>query len=194
MRNLFLNNLDKYLQLCQDIKYTYGTTASSHSLLLDNPMLTVIAKHELLTGDNATSYPNQSISNQTSVNNTSERSSLPYIIGVIIAFLVILIGIILIVNREVCNQHRGYHQHRSPLASMISVGGVGGAAAATKIERLYNIRYFIGEVVLKGKRWLYLNFNDFEYISNDKYLYNSSRFPITLTSFTELTTDNTTTC
>nr|CAH8863040.1 unnamed protein product [Trichobilharzia regenti] len=131
MRNLFLNNLDKCLQLCQDIKYTYGTTANSHSLLLDNPMLTVIAKHELLTGDNATSYPNQSIINQTSVNNTNERSSLPYIIGVIIAFLVILIGIILIVNREVCNRHRGYHhQHRSLLASMISVGGVGGAAAA----------------------------------------------------------------
>ncbi|CAH8569127.1 unnamed protein product [Heterobilharzia americana] len=120
IRNLLLNNLIECLQLCKDINYTLHNNNGDN--VLHNSLLTVILSDHI----NYSIYLNRSIINQISITNSSERSSLPYIIGVIVAFLVILIGIVLIVNREVCNRHRGYQQRRSLLTSIIHGGG-GGA-------------------------------------------------------------------
>ncbi|VDP85739.1 unnamed protein product [Echinostoma caproni] len=52
----------------------------------------------------------------------NKRSSLPIIIGVIIAFLAILVGVVLLVNREICQKRGRYGSRFAPGGS--SIGGV----------------------------------------------------------------------
>ncbi|TNN05693.1 Acid sphingomyelinase-like phosphodiesterase 3b isoform 1 [Schistosoma japonicum] len=121
MRFLILSDLDRCLQLCKEIKYTQSNDGSG---TLQHPMFNTFNHGNM---NNSSTYLNRSIIDQTSTANYNERSSLPYIVGVIVAFLVVLVGIVLIVNREVCNRHRGYHQRRSLLSSVIN--GVNGTGA-----------------------------------------------------------------
>ncbi|CAH8617950.1 unnamed protein product [Schistosoma rodhaini] len=115
MRFLILSDLNKCLQLCKDIKYIQVN--DDHGL--QHPMFTPIHNNK------SSISLNDSIMNESSNVNSNERSSLPYIIGVIVAFLVVLVGIVLIVNREVCHRHRVvYHQHTSSLlANVIGMNG-----------------------------------------------------------------------
>ncbi|XP_018646226.1 LOW QUALITY PROTEIN: hypothetical protein Smp_133330 [Schistosoma mansoni] len=110
MRFLILSDLNKCLQLCKDIKYIQVN--DDHGL--QHPMFTPIHNNK------SSISLNDSIMNESSNVNSNERSSLPYIIGVIVAFLVVLVGIVLIVNREVCHRHRVvYHQHTSSLLANV---------------------------------------------------------------------------
>ncbi|KAK4468157.1 hypothetical protein MN116_008321, partial [Schistosoma mekongi] len=121
MRFLILSDLDRCLQLCKEIKYTQSNDRSG---TLQHPMFNTFNHGNM---NKSSIYLNRSIIDHTSTTNSNERSSLPYIVGVIVAFLVVLVGIVLIVNREVCNRHRGYHQRRSLLSSVINgVNGTGG--------------------------------------------------------------------
>ncbi|TGZ64287.1 hypothetical protein CRM22_006457 [Opisthorchis felineus] len=81
---------------------------------------------------------NNSVLDQASLNNTGEtnvnsHSSLPIIIGVIIAFLAILVGVVLIVNREIC-RHRGRHARR-----LAGPGGTIGGIVFTTVNGAYPI-------------------------------------------------------
>ncbi|KAG5454866.1 Acid sphingomyelinase-like phosphodiesterase 3b [Clonorchis sinensis] len=81
---------------------------------------------------------NNSVLDQASSNNTAEthvnaHSSLPIIIGVIIAFLAILVGVVLIVNREIC-RHRGRHARR-----LAGSGGTIGGIVFTTVNGAYPI-------------------------------------------------------
>ncbi|CAH8600939.1 unnamed protein product [Schistosoma curassoni] len=126
IRFLIISDLTNCLQLCKDIKYIQdnevvgngGDNSLQHPMFADADA----AVAPDYPNKNST-YLNHSINNQTSITNSNERSSLPYIIGVIVAFLVVLVGIVLIVNREVCNRHRVYHQRTSLLASVIGING-----------------------------------------------------------------------
>ncbi|CAL8083741.1 unnamed protein product [Calicophoron daubneyi] len=53
-------------------------------------------------------YPNRSEINATNGFFNTERNSLPIVIGVIIAFLGILVGVVLVVNREICRKRGRY--------------------------------------------------------------------------------------
>ncbi|CAH8601223.1 unnamed protein product [Schistosoma margrebowiei] len=122
MRFLIRSDLTKCLQLCKDIKYIQDNevVGNDDDNSLQHPMF---ADSAVNYRNRNSTYLNHSINNQTSITNFNERSSLPYIIGVIVAFLVVLVGIVLIVNREVCNRHRVYHQRTSLLASVIGING-----------------------------------------------------------------------
>ncbi|CAI2724584.1 unnamed protein product [Schistosoma spindalis] len=102
---LIISNLNKCLQLCKNIQeyIQENVVDGGDDNSLQHPMFTTAYY-------NNSTYLTHSIINETSITNSNERSSLPYIIGVIVAFLVVLIGIVLIVNREVCSRHRFYHQ------------------------------------------------------------------------------------
>ncbi|CAH8537345.1 unnamed protein product [Schistosoma turkestanicum] len=136
MRFLIFTDLDKCLELCKQlVVVTNGRGGDGGSDGLQHPMfMTGDANNHSTNKQPNTDFNHSSIDNETITVNPNERSSLPYIIGVIVAFLVVLVGVVLIVNREVCNRHRGaggYHQRRSLLASMIGYNGTNSTTTNT---------------------------------------------------------------
>ncbi|KAF5401907.1 Acid sphingomyelinase phosphodiesterase 3b [Paragonimus heterotremus] len=108
MRHLDLAELDTCLRECS----TDRIQLTSYPLAVAYPNRTAL----FLT-------PNTSEISGSSGSVPDRRSSLPIVVGVIIAFLAILVGVVFIVNREIC-RHRGRYARRLVNDGVSGGGGI----------------------------------------------------------------------
>lgn len=110
MRNLELPLLHQCLSLCPSRIHSPSFRCNGNSSLARRMTGSMSAAVSEINGTSGGAGPDK-------------RSSLPIIIGVIIAFLAILVGVVVLVNREIC-QKRGRYGNRFGGPGGSSIGGV----------------------------------------------------------------------